>query len=100
MKKFLIATCLFCYAGNLQAADCGAERKITEYNCRNVCDYVKGFGVYLKDTTCQVGDGIGLIFTAPFKSKFSLPEPRKYRYYHGSFKYCPPKIERIEVSQF
>ena len=96
MKKFLLAACLVCFAGNLQAEDCGKERRVTEYKCRSACDYVKGLGCYLKDTTCQVGDGIGLIFTAPFKAKFCLPEPRQYRYIHGSFKYCPPKLERVD----
>ena len=96
MKKFLLAACLVCFAGNLQAEDCGKGRKVTEYSCRSVCDYVKGFGCYLKDTTCQVGDGIGMIFSAPFKAKVCLPEPTRYRYYHGDFKYCPPKLERID----
>jgi len=96
MKKFLVIAALVCATtGSVQAKDCGSERKVTEYNCRSVCDYMKGFGCYLKDTTCQVGDGIGIIFSAPFKAKVCLPEPKRYRYYHGSFKYCPPKLERI-----
>ena len=98
MKKFLIAACLIFCVSNIQAEDC-KPRKVTEYKCRNICDYAKGFGYYLKDTTCQVGDGIGMIFSAPFKAKFCLPEPRQYRYYHGKLKYCPPKLERVNPKE-
>lgn len=94
MKKFLIVACLAFVASNVQAEDCG-NRKVTEYNCIKPCDVFKGFGCYLKDTTCQIGDGLGLIFTAPFKNKVCLPEPTRMRYTHGKWKYCPPKLERI-----
>ena len=101
MKKFLVIAALVCATtGSVQAEDCGSERKVTEYNCRSVCDYMKGFGCYLKDTTCQVGDGVVMIFSAPFKAKFCLPEPKRYRYYHGKLKYCPPKLERVEYPDF
>ena len=97
MKKIAIVLCLILFAGNVNADDY-TERKTIEYKCVSPCDLLIGFGCYLKDTTCRVGDGIGAVLTAPLKAKACFPEPKRYRYTMYKFKilWSPPKFERIK----
>lgn len=95
MKKIIITLCLFFTAASTANAHDDCNRSV-EFKCMRPCDVFKGVGCYLKETTYRVGDGLGMIITAPFKAKFCLPKPEKYRYTPGQWHYTPPKFERIK----
>ncbi len=93
MKKIIITLCLLFAASTANAQE---HDRSVEFKCMRPCDVFKGVGCYLKETTYRVGDGLNMIITAPFKSKFCLPKPEKYRYTPGQWHYTPPKLEKIE----
>ena len=95
MKKIIITLCLFFTAASTANAHDDCNRSV-EFKCMRPCDVFKGVGCYLKETTYRVGDGLGMIITAPFKAKFCLPKPEMYRYTPGQWHYTPPKFERLK----
>ena len=102
MKKIFITLCLFFVAGNVMAQDCDRHSrhrqkpKSIEYKCLRMGDVFKGVGCYLTDATCRVGDGLGTIFTAPFKAKACFPKPERWRYTPPTWKWSPPRWEKLD----